>query len=421
MIRKPFALAVLLSALGTSVPLHAMPTATPATWGGDTLTGDWGGRRTLLKEEYGITLAPRLTQFYQGLSAGDGDHDFEYGGKADLMLNADLSKLGFWNGFSLTVHAEYNYGESINGAGGTLVPPNTALVFPGMEGSDAFDLSSVYFTQHFSKSVSLLFGKLNMMDIAARTPFKGGAGIDSFWNLTFVAPPSGLVPPYLFGALLSVRTEPATFGLWIYDPNSVINKTGFEEPFANGVTIRGSVDFPVTIGGLSGHQGFVALYSTEDGTDLEDIGDTFLPPFPPNSPDIKDSGYYFAYTFDQYLYRASENSKEGFGLFGQFGISDGNPSRLYWSALVGIGGTGLIIPGRSRDNWGIGYYYDNPSPDLKKSLSPLLKIRDEQGVEIFYNFAVTPGITVGVDLQVINPSLGEDTVIIPGLRWVTRF
>lgn len=419
--KKPFALAVLLSALGTSIPLHAMPTATPETWGGDTLTGDWGGRRTLLKEEYGITLAPRLTQFYQGLSAGDGDHDFEYGGKADLMLNADLSKLGFWNGFSLTVHAEYNYGESINGAGGTLVPPNTALVFPGMEGSDAFDLSSVYFTQHFSKSVSLLFGKINMMDIAARTPFKGGAGIDSFWNLTFVAPPSGLVPPYLFGALLSVRTEPATFGLWIYDPNSVINKTGFEEPFANGVTIRGSVDFPVTIGGLSGHQGFVALYSTEDGTDLEDIGDTFLPPFPPNSPDIKDGAYYFAYTFDQYLYRASENSKEGFGLFGQFGISDGNPSRLYWSALVGIGGTGLIIPGRSRDNWGIGYYYDTPSPDLKKSLSPLLTIRDEQGVEIFYNFAVTPGITVGVDLQVINPSLGEDTVIIPGLRWVTRF
>lgn len=419
--KKPFALAVLLSALGTSIPLHAMPTATPETWGGDTLTGDWGGRRTLLKEEYGITLAPRLTQFYQGLSAGDGDHDFEYGGKADLMLNADLSKLGFWNGFSLTVHAEYNYGESINGAGGTLVPPNTALVFPGMEGSDAFDLSSVYFTQHFSKSVSLLFGKINMMDIAARTPFKGGAGIDSFWNLTFVAPPSGLVPPYLFGALLSVRTEPATFGLWIYDPNSVINKTGFEEPFANGVTIRGSVDFPVTIGGLSGHQGFVALYSTEDGTDLEDIGDTFLPPFPPNSPDIKDGAYYFAYTFDQYLYRASENSKEGFGLFGQFGISDGNPSRLYWSALVGIGGTGLIIPGRSRDNWGIGYYYDTPSPDLKKSLSPLLTIRDEQGVEIFYNFAVTPGITMGVDLQVINPSLGEDTVIIPGLRWVTRF
>jgi porin len=143
------------------------------------LTGDWAGHRIWLKE-HGITLAPRLTQFYEGLTAGDADGDFKYGGKADLLLNADLSKLGFWNGFSVTVHAEYNFGESINGAGGTLVPVNTALVFPGMKGADAFDLSSVYFQQQFSDSVSLLFGKINMMDIAARTPFKGGAGIDAY-------------------------------------------------------------------------------------------------------------------------------------------------------------------------------------------------------------------------------------------------
>lgn len=385
----------------------------------DTLTGDWGGHRTSLKEN-GITVAPRLTQFYQGLSAGDGDHDFEYGGKADLMLNADLSKMGFWQGFSLTVHAEYNFGESINGAGGTLVPPNTALLFPGMDGDDAFDLSSVYLTQHFGDSVTLLLGKMNMMDLAANKPFMGGAGIDSFWNLTFAAPPTGVVPPYLFGAMMSVRTEPANFGLWVYDPASVVNKSGFEEPFADGVTIRASVDFPVTIGGLGGHQGFVALYSTEQGADLDDIGDTFLPPFPPNSPDIKDGRYYFAYSFDQYLYRPSEKSKEGIGLFGQFGISDGNPSKLYWSALVGIGGTGLI-PGRSQDNWGIAYYYDAPSPDLQDSLSPVLTVRDEQGMEIFYNFAVTPWCTLGGDLQVIKPSMGNDTAVLAGLRSVIRF
>lgn len=391
----------------------------PARWvERDTLTGDWAGRRVWLKER-GITLAPRLTQFYQGLAAGDGDREYEYGGKADLMLNANLSKLGFWNGFSVTVHGEYNFGESINGAGGVVYPPNTALLFPGLEGSDAFDLSSVYFQQRFSDSVSLTFGKINMIDLAAMKPFMGGAGIDSFWNLGFAAPPTGVVPPYLFGALMSVRTEPATFGLWVYDPTSVINKTGFEEPFAAGVTIRGSVDFPVTIGGLSGRQGFVAIYSTESGTDLSDIGDSFLPPFPQDDPDIKDGFYYFAYSFDQYLYRVSENSKEGFGLFGQVAITDGNPNRLYWAAVVGIGGTGLI-PGRSRDNWGIGYYFNAPSRDLKNAL-PLLTIEDEQGIEVFYNFEVTPWLTVGADLQVIDPSLGKDTAIIPGLRSVTRF
>jgi len=47
-------------------------------------------------KEHGITLKPRLTHFYQGLTAGDGDHGFESGGKADLLLDANLSKLGLW-------------------------------------------------------------------------------------------------------------------------------------------------------------------------------------------------------------------------------------------------------------------------------------------------------------------------------------
>jgi len=56
--------------------------------------------------------------------------------------------------------------------------------------------------------------------------------------------------------------------------------------------------------------------------------------------------------------------------------SDDNPNRLYWSALVGIGGVGLI-PGRSRDNWGVGFYYAAPSRYLIDSLAPSVNIRDE--------------------------------------------
>lgn len=386
----------------------------------DTLTGDWGGHRTSLKER-GITLAPRLTQFYQGALAGGGNRGFQYGGKLDLMLNADLSRMGFWDGFSLTIHGEYNYGWSMNGVGGVVSPPNTALLFPGLAGADRFDLSSVYVQQRFGNSVSLSFGKFNMIDLAGMRPFSGGAGIDSFWNLTFVAPPSGAIPPYLFGALVSVRTEPATFGFWVYDPVSVVNKSGFEAPFADGVSFRGSVDFPVTIGGLPGRQGFSALFSTQPGIDQNSIGDTLIPPFPRNRPDIiNNSRYHLSYSFDQYLYRRNGDPKEGFGLFGQFGISDGNPNNLYFSALAGLGGTGLI-PGRSRDNWGIAYYYNAPSRDLMSALSPRLRIKDEQGLEAFYNFRATPWFTVGADLQVIAPTLEKDTAVFLGFRNVIRF
>jgi len=392
---------------------------TPPGWlERDTLTGDWGGGRTWLKE-HGLAFKPRLTQFYQGMTAGAGDQNFEYGGKADLLINADLGRLGLWHGFSMTVHAEYNFGQSVNGRGGTIAPVNTALYFPGIEGADRSDLSSVYFGQRFGDSVSLVAGKINMIDLAAARPFAGGAGIDSFWNIVFTAPPSGTVPPYLFGALLSVRTEPATFGLWVYDPNDMTNKSGFEEPFADGITFRGTVEFPVSIAGRSGHQGLVALYSTKSGNDLGSLDDLLIPQWP-NNFKTKNNRYYFAYTFDQYLYQSNKNPKEGFGLFGQFGISDGNPNRLYWSGHVGLGGTGLI-PGRSRDNWGVGYYYAAPSNDLKDSLTSVLKIRDEQGVEIFYNFAVTPWFILGADLQIIRPSLANDQAVFLGLRNVIRF
>ncbi len=95
-----------------------------------------------------------------------------------------------------------------------------------------------------------------------------------------------------------------------------------------------------------------------------------------------------------------------------------------------------MIPGRSRDNWGVGYYYLAPSPDLKDAytrlrrigselgLDPftrLQRIRDEQGLEIFYNFAVTPWLSLGADLQVIRAGLAGDTAVFPGIRAVIRF
>jgi len=384
------------------------------------LTGDWGGGRPWLTE-HGITLNPRLTLFYQGMTSGYGDdHSFEFGGKADLLLDANLSKLGLWNGLSLNVHAEYNFGESVNQRGGTIMPVNTALMFPGMEGADAFDFSSVTLTQKFGDSVSLLAGKISIIDYCVPKPFMGGGGIDSFWNIVFAAPPSGTVPAYFFGAILSVRTEAATYGLWVYDPNSSVNKPGLKEAFADGVTIRGSVSFPVTITGHTGHQGLAVSYSTKDGNDLSTLDGSNIPDPPPGTVGIKNSRYYFAYTFDQYLYQSKENPKEGVGLFGQFEISDGNPNKLYWMAFGGVGGTGLI-PGRSLDNWGVGYYYAGLSPDMKDALAPTLTIRNEQGWEIFYNFAVTPWLALGADLQIIAPGLADKTAVFAGLRTMIRF
>jgi hypothetical protein len=107
------------------------------------------GRQSDWLQDRGIRLEPRLSQFYQGLSAGDGDDSHDYGGKADLRMAADLARLGAWDGLSMVVHAEYNFGTSANGRGGVMIPVNTALYTPGMDGGDAFDISSFYFIQAF--------------------------------------------------------------------------------------------------------------------------------------------------------------------------------------------------------------------------------------------------------------------------------
>jgi porin len=385
----------------------------------ESLTGDWGGARSTLTE-HGISIKPRLSLFYQGNTSGEGDHGFKFGTKADLLINADLAKIGLWKGFSINIHAEYNFGDYVNLRGGTIMPVNTAMAFPGIDSADAFDFSSVTLKQAFGKSTTLTVGKISIIDYCNTKPFMGGVGIESFWNIVFAAPPSGTVPAYFFGAILSIRTEKATYGLWVYDPNSSVNKAGLKNAFADGVTIRASVSFPFTISGLTGHQGFAASYCTKNGTDLSTLDGSYFPSPPPDGLEVKNNRYYFSYTFDQFLYQSQRNSKEGVGLFGQFGLSDGNPNVLYWMAFGGVGGTGLI-PGRSLDKWGVGYFYANPSNDLKDAIAPERILRNEQGLEFFYNLAVTTWFVLGGDVQIISPGRADETASFIGLRSVINF
>ena len=45
----------------------------------------------------------------------------------------------------------------------------------------------------------------------------------------------------------------------------------------------------------------------------------------------------------------------------------GSPTPIDWTAIGGVGGTGLI-PGRPDDHWGIGYFYYNISEEFRDSI-----------------------------------------------------
>ncbi len=123
-----------------------------------------------------------------------------------------------------------------------------------------------------------------------------------------------------------------------------------------------------------------------------------------------------AYNFDQAVYVSPDDPQRKWGVFGNLGIADNNPSPIRWFASTGISGASPIAS-RNRDTFGIGYFYLGVSSELKNLAPALLPLGDEHGVELYYNMQVTPWCQITPDLQVISPFRDRaDTSLLVGLR-----
>jgi porin len=378
-------------------------------WQRATLLDAPGGPKRQLAEK-GVDLSVDVTQFVQGFT--DDAHGWPSGGKADLRFRLDGRKLGTWPGFFVTGHAELNYGNTANkdAPGLNIIPVNTALAYPSLNDS----MISLLFTQAFSETTALTVGLFNMFDVAARTPLVGGGGIDTFWNLAIAAPLTNITPPYIYGISLNTRTEIGSFGLFVYDPRDAQNLNIVRGLFEDGVTISATASFPVTIAGLGGFQNLRVAYSTLDGLDLSS-----LPPGLPvigRNPQTRTDRWYFQYSFQQFFQQDRADPKVGWGLFGQYGYSDGNPNAFQGHGFIGLAGNNLMA-GRQLDRWGVGWYSYKLSDELTDSL-PLIgpRIEPQEGAELFYNWAVTPWFRLSADAQWVRPFNGRDNNYYLGLR-----
>jgi porin len=127
------------------------------------------------------------------------------------------------------------------------------------------------------------------------------------------------------------------------------------------------------------------------------------------------------FNFYQSLWVDPADENRTWGVFGQTGISDGNPNPTRYVLNGGVGGTSRI-PGRSLDTFGVGFYYLGLSDSFKALAAPSAPQRDEYGAELFYNYAVTPWCRLTADIQAARPSTRAfDPVIIAGLRLQIRF
>ena len=386
-----------------------------------TLCGDWFGSRTHFAES-GFTFNVSTTQYFQGVVSGGLNQTSRYGGRNDVLMTVDGEKAGLWKGLFIAVHGESRYGESVIQDTGSLLPANLALAFPQSQGTVSA-LTGVKVMQFLSEDMLVFAGKINIFD-DFRQPLTGAGATNGFMNTGLMINPVVVrtVPYSTFGAGFAMlqQMEPV-FSLAVFDTNNTPTTSGIDTIFNNGASIVSNVNLPTEWMALPGHQGLTGTYSTGSYTNLSPSvyfqpGTGVVVQSPP-----KEGSWSLGYNFDQAFYVSPEDAKKRWGVFGTLGIADNNPSPVHWFASTGVAGTSPISS-RSSDTFGAGYYYTGVSGALKDLAPVLLPLGDEQGVELYYNVAVTPWCHITPDIQFIDPFRERvDESVLVGVRGKIEF
>jgi porin len=407
--------AVLRTALGVIVfhaaafPVAAEETGRSNPYSGEfparsTLTGDWGGSRNDLAGK-GITFDASLTQTGQKVVDGGKVNSWRNEGRGNLTVGMDTAKMGLWQGGFLTVELEGNWGQAVNLDTGALMTVNTNHAFP-VVAATVFAVPAVSLRQWLSKDYSVAIGKLDTIATGDVNAFAHGKGDDQFMNLAFnINPVLIMTVPYSTlgaGVVYQPASDPGALVASLSLVSSVgeANTSGFSELSANALTLTGEVRWRTSFFGRTGHQLVGFTWSNKEFSSLDQrLGD-----YQATGQIAKKQGSWaLIYNFDQYVYEAQYGPGTGVGIFGRLGISDGNPNPAKGFASLGLGGKG--VPSRPRDEYGFAWYTLNVTSPKFTDVNPATPfLQDEQGVEAYYGFALTPWAVLTVDAQVVNPS-----------------
>ncbi|HUQ69452.1 MAG TPA: carbohydrate porin, partial [Planctomycetaceae bacterium] len=362
------------------------------------------------------------TLFYQGIARGGKEEAFQFGGGNDYYLTADGHKLGLWQGLLIDLHGETRYGEDVNGLTGAISPANTALLFP-VPGESVTALTGLKFTQIVNEHLVTFAGKINVVD-GYLNPFAAGKCQTQFMNTSFVFPLIlGRTVPYSsLGAGFAIMQGPEpVFSLMVMDPVNNPTTSGFEQFFENGVSLFGELSRPVKIAERPGHQQLIFSWSNRTVTALDGAAYIITPEGPVVLFEQQSHSWSLVYAFDQYLVVDPCDPTRGWGVFGQFGLSDGNPNPIRSTMTFGVSGSSPLRS-RPRDTFGVGYYFMQTSTALQETLVNVRPVGNEQGVELFYNIGVTPWFHVTPDVQFIEPSgQAADAAVAVGVRTRIEF
>src|SRR6202011_2636998 len=271
-----------------------------------------------------------------------------------------------------------------------VVPVNIGRAHPVFSGTETA-LTAVRFTQALSENFIVYGGKINTID-NVQQPFMPGRGLDAgFMNAAFVWNPIlGRTMNYTMmgaGAAILAGGYPVA-SITVYDTNNDSTTSGFNVLFDNGAIIYPTVSLPTKFFGLPGHQSVWGAYSSGRYAIVSPESLNLIPQIlqgppptnlttpPPNLLTLVRGSWWITYLFDQALWVDPTDQTRSWGVFGNFGISDGKPNPIHWSAIVGIGGSSPIRS-RKLDTFGIAYSYLGLSDSFRNDVGAILPVRDE--------------------------------------------
>jgi porin len=179
-----------------------------------------------------------------------------------------------------------------------------------------------------------------------------------------------------------------------------------------------AVRVPTRLFDRPGHQ---LLGGTWNSRTYTSIAEAYIPYPDVATPTIRGSWCLY-WNFDQYLVVDPTDASRGWGPFGRAGIADPATSPIDAFLSVGLGGN---VPVRTRpdDTFGVGWYWASTSPQIGTLITAQFgPIGDGQGIECFYNYALTRAVRITPDVQYVVPALRSAApAVIAGVRALVSF
>ncbi|MCH7643341.1 MAG: carbohydrate porin [Myxococcales bacterium] len=388
------------------------------------LTDNWvgDGLRDKLVDA-GVYLDVGLTQWAGGNAHGGIDTGGEYSGSLDLWANLDTAKLsnGLWPGAEIFLHGEVAWGRNIQnprgiqGRVGSAIPVGYDMTMPRATDTGEFYLSEYYLIQALSPEFSVWVGQLDGAGLIDPNQFANSEK-HQFLNTALVDNPIvGPFAPYtaFVAAAIWTPTPEHQIIAAVMDNNGKVNETVADTYDTDATVFVGAYSFMPDFGGKPGRYMIVGAYTNKDFASYA-IGDRLalieevigLTPI-----QEKTDNYVSIITVDQYLYVKDKERQIGWGLFGRLGWAPKNRNAIDQFYSFGVGGRGMLIPGRDLDFWGVGWAGTHISSDLRKDLELLGSGNIdsfEHAIEAFYNIELLPSVHLTLDVQfVVNPVVAQ--------------